>query len=172
VTGIAAVIFLRPIVRAHSVVLGALLIGLSAATAAADIGLSGGTWFRTIGAPQLEAGAGTDFVSPVDADVMIATLAITNTGGAAWSVRVARTGSESDWPAGVMVAVRRRGGLDENGLVDGTSYRPLTSDLQTLFSGSGDYPNIQILLRLDGVSVHTVPGPYNLAIRYDIETSG
>lgn len=163
---------LRPNVRARSVVLGVLLAGFSAATAAADIGLSGGTWFRTIGVAQLEAGAGSDFVSPVDSDVMIATLTITNTYGAPWCVRVARTGNESDWPAGVMVAVRRRGGVEESGLVDGTSYRPLTSDLQTLFSGSGDYPSIQILLRLDGASVHTAPGPYTLAIRYDIETSG
>jgi len=155
---------------ARHALLGTVLLGFSAAIAAPTIGLAGGTWVRTIGAGQLQAGAGSDFNSPVDVDVPIATLAVSDTNGGGWTVKVARIGS--DWPSGVNVAIRLSGGSDERDIQDGKSYRPLTCDLQPLFRGSGDYSNIQILLRLDGVTVDTVPGAYTVAIRYEIEATG
>jgi hypothetical protein len=127
---------------------------------------------RSIGAGDLQAGAGTDFASPLDVDVLVATLAIRNTGGGAWSVKVAREGNENDWPPGVTLAVKRSGGVDEAGITDGTSYRALSGDLQTFFNGAGDYHTIQILLRLEGLTVQTAPGAYNLTIRYAIESAG
>jgi len=67
--------------------------------------------------------------------------------------------------------VKRSGGLGESGIAEGTSYRTLTGDLQAFFSGAGDYESVQILLRLDGITVHTAPGSYSVAIRYAIEAS-
>jgi hypothetical protein len=114
-------------------------------------------------ATDLAAAAGSDFRSPIESDVLVASLDISNTGGGPWRVRVAREGNESDWPEGVTLFVKR---------ADGGSYQALTPDLQTLFTGSGDDSNIQILLKLDGVTVHTVPRLYGLTLRYAIEATG
>jgi hypothetical protein len=118
---------------------------------------------RTVRATDLAAAAGSDFRSPIESDVLVATLDISNTGGGSWRVRVAREGSESDWPQGVTVSVKR---------ADHGSYQALTPDLQTLFTGSGDDSNIQILLKLDGVTVQTAPRLYSLTVRYAIEATG
>jgi len=136
---------------------------------AADVSVLGGPWFMSIGTAHLEAGAGTDFLSPVASDVFIAVLAISNTGGANWSLRIAREGNEAQWPAGVSVSLRRGGGSAEAGISDGLTYRTLTSDLQPFFSGTGDYASVEILVRLDGVTVQTPPGFFSLAIRYAVE---
>jgi hypothetical protein len=135
----------------------------------ADVTVLGGPWFMSIGAAHLEAGAGTDFLSPISSDVLVAVLAISNTGGANWNLRIAREGNEAQWPAGVQVSLRRSGGSAEAGITDGLTFRVLTSDLQPFFSGSGDYASVEILLRLDGVTTHTPPGFYSLAIRYAVE---
>jgi len=148
---------------------GVILLACTSAAQAADVSVLGGPWSLSIGAAHLEAGPGTDIVSPVASDVFIAVLAISNTGGANWSLRIAREGNESQWPPGVTVSLRRSGGSAESGLSDGLSYRTLTSDLQPFFSGTGDYASVEILLRLDGVTVQTPPGFYSLAIRYAVD---
>ncbi|MEJ0036551.1 MAG: hypothetical protein WDO68_10760 [Gammaproteobacteria bacterium] len=145
--------------------------GLQAAVAA-DVTLSGGPWLRNVSRVDLDHGAGSDFRSPLDVDVLIATLSVSNTLGSNWSLRIACETNEAGWPPGLTIAVRRSGGWDESGLSDGTSYRALTPDLQTLFSGAGDYSTIQILMRVDGLSARMSPGSYELSIRYVIETGG
>ena len=122
-----------------------------------------------VGAPHLQAGAGTDFNSPVTSDVLIAVLAISNTGGASWTLQIAREGNEMQWPASVSVALKRSGGSAEAGISDGLSYQSLTSDPQTFFSGTGDYATVEIFLRLDGVTVSTPHESFSLTIRYSIE---
>jgi hypothetical protein len=136
---------------------------------AADVSVVAAPWFMSIGTLHLAQGAGTDFLSPIASDVFIAQLAISNTGGANWSLRIAREGNESQWPPGVSVSLRRGGGSAEAGISDGLTYRTLTSDLQPFFSGTGDYASVEILVRLDGVTVHTPPGFFSLAIRYAVE---
>jgi hypothetical protein len=136
---------------------------------AADVTVLGGPWSMAVGASHLEAGAGTDFHSPVATDVLVAVLTIENTGGASWNLRIAREGNEMQWPSGVSVSLKRGGGSAEAGISDGLSYRALTSDAQPFFSGTGDYLSVEILLRLDGVTTQTPPGLYSLMIRYAIE---
>lgn len=138
----------------------------------ADVTLSGGPWLRTVSRSDLGHGAGSDFRSPLEVDVLVATLSVSNTAGGNWSLRIAREANEAVWPPGLTIAVKRSGAWDENGLSDGVSYRTLTPDLQTLFSGAGDYPSIQIMMRVDGLSVQMLPGLYEFSIRYVIETGG
>ena len=114
-------------------------------------------------ATDLAAASGSDFRSPIETDVLLATLEISNTSGGQWSLKVAREGSESDWPPGVTVSLKR---------ADGGSYQTLTTNLQTLFTGSGDSSDIHILLKLDGVTVQTPPRLYSLTVRYAIEATG
>jgi len=145
-----------------------LLLCISVARAA-DVSVLGAPWSLSVGSASLQAGAGTDFLSPVASEVFIAVLAISNTGGANWNLRIAREGNEAQWPPGVSVSLRRSGGSAEAGIIDGLAYRTLTSDLQPFFSGTGDYASVEILLRLDGVTVQTPPGFYSLAIRYAVD---
>ena len=136
---------------------------------AADVVVLSGPGVGSVGTMQLQAGAGTDFNAPVASDVLLAVLAISNTGGASWNLKIAREGNEAQWPSGVRVALKRSGGSAEAGISDGLSYRLLTSDSQAFFSGTGDYASVEIFLRLDGVTVATPPGFFSLAIRYSIE---
>jgi hypothetical protein len=136
---------------------------------AADVAVLGGPWAPAVGAAQLQGGAGGDFASPAIAEVLIAVLSISNTGGAGWSLRVAGETNEALWPAGVSISVKRGGGSGEAGISDGLAYHALTPDLQTFFTGTGDYASIEIFARLDGVSVQTPPGVHSLAIRYTLE---
>lgn len=147
----------------------AILLTCISCAQAADVSVLGGPWSMSVGPAQLEAGAGTDFHSPVASEVLLAVLSISNTGGASWNLRIAREGNEAQWPSGVSVALKRSGGSAEAGISDGLSYRPVTSDPQFFFSGTGDYASVEILLRLDGVTVATPPGFFSLTIRYSIE---
>lgn len=148
---------------------GAILFFCMSTVHGADVTVLSGPWFMSIGSTHLEAGAGSEFLSPVSSDTFIAVLAISNTGGANWNLSIAREGNEAQWPAGVSISLRRSGGSAEAGIIDGLTFRALTSDLQPFFSGSGDYANVEILVRLDGVTTHTPPGFYSLAIRYAVE---
>jgi hypothetical protein len=150
---------------------GAALLLRAAAAVSADIDLSNAFWSAEIDAADLQAGPGSEFNSPVVADVLVSTLAISGTGGSSWSVKVSLEGESSEWLAGMSIAVKRSGDSAENAISGGMSYRALTGSPETFFSGAGDYDAIQILVRIDGVSAHTRPDEYNLAIRYTIESS-
>ena len=135
---------------------------------AADVSVLGVPWSLMVGVAHLQAGAGTEFESPIVSDVHLAFLSITNTGGASWNLRIAREGA-MQWPDGVSVSLRRSGGSGEAGLTNGLSYLGLTTSSQTFFSGTGDYESVEILVRLDGVTTATAPGLHSLTIRYVVE---
>ncbi len=156
--------------RARNAIHSAILLLLLASSRAADVQVLGGPWVRVLGAAHLEAGAGTDFRSPVVSDVLLAVLEISNTGGANWNLKIA-LGGAAQWPAGASIFLKRSGGSGEAGLSDGLGWRALTGELQPFFSGAGDYPGVEILLRVDGVSVQTPPGGYSLNIRYVLEAT-
>jgi hypothetical protein len=145
-----------------------LLVGISPVRAA-DLTVLGGPASLAVGVAQLEAGAGSDFRSPVATEVLVAVLTISNTGGASWNLSIAREGNELLWPAGMRVFLKRSGGSAEAGISDGLSYRALTTNLVPFFSGTGDYASVEILLMLDGVTIDTPPGLHSLTIRYAIE---
>jgi len=126
------------------------------------------SWNRSIGLSDLQFGAGTDFRSPVASDVVIAEMEISETGGANWSLRISRDSNAAPWPNGVIVEIKRSGGSGAGVINGGDGYQTLTDSAQELFSGTGDCNNVQILLRLDGVNVHTPPDFYSLQIRYEV----
>lgn len=159
---------LRNVRRVRIAIHSAILLLHLAPSHAADVQVLGGPWSGLLGAAELEAGAGTNFRSPVVSDVLLAVLEISHTGGANWNLKIALV-DPGQWPAGVHVLLRRSGGSGEAGLSDGLAWRTLTGDLQSFFSGAGDYPGVEILLRVDGVSVLTPPGGYALNIRYVLE---
>ena len=135
---------------------------------AAEVSVLGVPWTLMVGAAHLQAGAGTEFESPIVSDVHLAFLSITNTGGASWNLRIVREGA-MQWPDGVSISLRRGGGSGEAGLTNGLSYLSLTSAPQEFFSGTGDYESVEILLRLDGITTATAAGLHSLTIRYAVE---
>lgn len=155
--------------RARIAIHSSILLMFLAPSHAADVSVFGAPWPATFGSAQLLAGAGTDFDDPVASDVLIAVLSISNTGGGPWNLKVALDGGLPQLPPGLAISLKRGGGSGEVGLSDGLAYRALTNDLQTFFSGAGDYDSVEILLRLDGLTVQVPPGLLSLGIRYAIE---
>ncbi|WP_233490323.1 hypothetical protein [Thiocapsa marina] len=143
------------------------LAALALSAQAADISLTGGDWSETIDAGDLIAGAGSDIRSPIESGSYQATLDISNTGGALWTVGVQRSGSSL--PSGVTLAVRRTSdGSGGGSITGGQSYLTVGSLEQAIFYGSGDRSGIRLQLRLDGVSVGNGPGAYDTTLIYRI----
>jgi hypothetical protein len=149
---------------------GAVLALSAVAAGAIDVQVSGAPWLKTLGAAQLEAGAGSDFASPVAEGESLTVLSISGTGGAAWNVQVALVGNPLEWPPGATLELRRVGGVGEAGIIDGLAYQTVTAEPQSFFSGTGNYDEVEILVRLSGFSVETGPGLYTIGIRFDVES--
>lgn len=152
--------------RAVSLVWGGLLSLLLAADAsAADINLVG-NWSTQIGASNLVAGIGSQYVSPIESDSAQATVTINNTADGAWRVWVRQDGS---LPAGVTLGVRRTGnGSGGGGISGGTSYLTLTGSEQELFNGSMDRTGVTLQLGLFGVSVSHPAGTGGCSVIYRV----
>jgi hypothetical protein len=147
---------------------GAVLALASSAAVAADVQVSGEPWTRSIGAAQLQAGAGSDFASPVLADESLTLLSISGTNGAAWIIQVSLVGNPLTWPDGVVLELRRAGGLNEAGIVEGLVFEEVTLAPQPFFSGTGDYADVEILVRLSGFDVETPPDDYTIGVQFQI----
>jgi hypothetical protein len=142
------------------------LILCASATAAegADISVSG-TWWRIVNRDDLIAGAGTSLPAEIESAAGVATLSIANTGSSRWRVDVARA-TDVNWPPGVDISIRRSS--VDSGVDGGTTYLTLTQGAQTLIEGTGDHPNIQVQLKVRGVSLQTLIATYSLHITYSI----
>lgn len=142
----------------------ALILCASASLAeGADISVSG-TWWRIVNRDDLLAGAGTGLPAEIESAAGVATLSIANTGGGRWRVEVARA-TDVSWPPGVDIAIRRSSVA--SGVAGGTTYLTLTQGAQTLLEGTGDQ-NIQMQLRVQGISLQTLTATYSLHITYTI----
>jgi hypothetical protein len=144
--------------------LGLILCASATIAEGADISVSG-TWWRTVNRDDLLAGAGTGLPAEIESAAGVATLAIANTANGRWRVEVARA-TDVSWPPGVDIAIRRSS--VESGVDGGTTYLTLTQGAQTLLEGAGDHPNIQVQLRLQGISLQTLTATYSLHITYTL----
>lgn len=145
----------------------ALALLAAPAIHAADIVVTG-SWFETVDQADLAAGAGSDFRSPIESAANVATLDVTNTGGASWTVQLAR--SDASWPSAVAVAALRTSDGSGSGTIGGgTAYVTASGAPQTFFTGSGDRSGIQIRLKTSGLSVRSVgPGTYSTTLTYSV----
>jgi hypothetical protein len=144
-----------------------LYLGLAATACAADIAVSG-AWSRTVNRDDLTAGAGSALRSPIESAAGVASIAISNTGGGAWTVSA--QSSNLNFPPGAVVSVRMTSAGSGTGSVSGgVGYLALSGSSQVLFSGSGDRSGIQVQLRMGGISLSTVPAIYSLSIQYAVQ---
>lgn len=137
-----------------------------AATWSADVS-SSGNWIKTIGASDLIAGAGSDLISQHDSDSGVATLAISNTGGASWRLFARR--SDGAWHERFELFVRRTSdGTGSGAVAGGGSYVALSTLDAEFFSGSGDRANIAVQYRLTGMSKAVAPDLYGSGVIFTL----
>ncbi|MBK1701749.1 hypothetical protein [Thiococcus pfennigii] len=147
-------------------VLFAICLAAMQAVQAADVSVFG-NWSETVGPGDLVSGPGSDIRSPITSSSYQATLAVANTEGAAWTIRVRR--SSSSLPTGVAIAVRRTtSGSGDGGISGGESYLTVNSTEQTLCSGTGDRGAVGLQLRLTGVSVDQGTGSFGATLTYRV----
>lgn len=127
-----------------------------------------GNWHVTVGLSDLVMGAGTDFHPTFETSTTGATIGITNTNGAPWTLWVRR--DASTLPAAVSIAVRRTSNGTGNGSIGGgTDYVVVTDYEQILFQGVGDRSGVGQQLRLAGISIKQGPGEHGCNLIYRIE---
>jgi hypothetical protein len=142
-----------------------LLTAFAGVASAADIEVTG-HWSRIVNRADLIDGAGTDIAPFIESSPAVATLDITGTDDAPWTVRVAL--EDFGWPPDASVSVRRSG--NDSGINGGDSYLPIDSTARVFFSGTGDRTGIQIQIRVDGVDIDTAPDLYTLTITYSVQS--
>lgn len=142
-----------------------LLAAFAGAAAAADIDVTG-HWSRIVNRADLIDGAGTDIVGSIESPPAVATLDITGTADAPWTVLVAM--EDVGWPPDASVSVRRSG--NDSGISGGASYLPIDGTSRVFFSGTGDRTGIQIQIRVAGVDIHTAPALYSVTITYSVQS--
>ena len=118
---------------------------------------------------DLAGGAGSDLVPSKESSAGQATLDISATASSEdqWRVDVSR--SDSVWPSGLDLDVRRSSnGSGAGSISGGTSYLSIGSSPATFFSGSGDRTSIGLQLRLTGLSVSIGPDTYSTTVTYTV----
>jgi len=146
---------------------GLLALAMTAGAQAAGMTLIG-NWFEMIGTDDLVMGAGTDFRSTIETGAAGATLGITNTQGAPWTLWVRR--DASTLPAAVSIAVHRTSDGTGNGSISGgTDYLMVQDYEQLLFQGSGDRSGINLQLRVAGISISQGPGAQGCNLIYRLQ---
>jgi len=142
------------------------MLALAAPGRAIDF-MATGEWSRTIGAGDLQAGAGSDLVSTYESAETAALLTISNTGGALWRVDVRRT--DTTWHGNFTLLLRRTGdGTGGGPISGGTAYQAIGETNAEFFSGTGDRTNIPVQFKLAGMSVQVPPNTYATTITYTV----
>jgi hypothetical protein len=152
--------------RIHRIMLCLILTGVSADVTATDI-LVSGTWSKTIGKTELKGAARASGGSLIPSPAGVARLAIANTQGGPWLVRVSR--NDLNWPPGLRIAVRRTS--KTAGVLGGETYLDLTEAPRAFVAGLGDQCCIELQLLVSGASVQTRTGTYRVAISYSVEST-
>lgn len=125
-----------------------------------------GTWFRTIGSADLQAGPGSNLTATYSSATNQITMGLATTGALPWRVDVRRI--DSLWHANFVLSIRRtNNGTGGTGTVSGgTTYLQITTINQTFVTGSGTRTGITLQERLGGVSVQIPPATYTTTIQY------
>ncbi len=135
---------------------------------AANINISG-SWFRVIGAGDLQGGAGSSLASTYESAADQVSLSVTGAGSATtWRVDVRRV--DSNWHADFVLSIRRtNNGSGGSGSVSGgTTYLQITTTSQTFVTGRRNRSGIALQERLGGVSVSIPVMAYTTTIEYTL----
>jgi len=135
---------------------------------AIDISAAGG-WNETIDATDLIAGAGSGLRSTYTSAENTTTLNITRARGKDYYWRVDIRRSDTNWPTGLTLYVRRKSdGTGYGSISGGTAYMPISTTDQTFFNASDNRSGIDCQYQLSGMSIDISPGTYSTTIVYTV----
>jgi hypothetical protein len=141
-----------------------------AGTARAAISITSiGFWAETIDATDLAAGPGSDLEDTYESAADQVSLDISGATGDsdAWRVDVRRV--DSAWHADLHLHVQRTSDGSGGGSISGgSSYQEIGESYQSFFSGSGDRNQIDLRLKITGVSVQVPAAAYSSAVYYTV----
>jgi len=131
-----------------------------------------GNWAETIDASDLQAGAGSDLISTYESASNVGIVDISSTAGN-WALVIKKT--DTNWHGNFHLYVKRTSDGSGSGTISGgTAYQEITDTDQPFFRGSSDCfdrSNINLQLKLEGVSIQVPPGTYTTKIYYTVSDS-
>ncbi len=157
--------------KRNSVIL-VLLIGLILLCSKAEAPISitvTGSWSETIDASDLQAGAGSNLNSTYESASNAVSIDISGTAGTGdnWRINVKKV--DSVWHDNFNLYVKRTSdGAGSGDISGGGFYQEVDFDDQSFFSGDNDRSNINVQLKVDGVSVQVPPNNYATTIYYTV----
>lgn len=146
-----------------------LLIGLILLCSKAEAPISitvTGSWSENINASDLQAGAGSDLISTYESATDAVSIDVTETSGN-WAVDVKKI--DTHWHSNLHLHIKRTSdGTGSGSISGGGAYQEVTDTDQSFFNGSGDRSNVNIQLKLTGVSVQVTPDTYTTTVYYTV----
>ena len=128
-----------------------------------------GDWSETINASDLQAGAGSNLISTYESVANAVSIDISGTAGISDNWRVDIKKVDSVWHNSLHLHVKRTSdGAGSGSVSGGASYQEVTDIDQSFFSGNDDRSNINIQLKLDGVSIQVPPDNHTTTIYYTV----
>ena len=141
------------------------LIFLANKAEALDITVTG-DWSETINASDLISGAGSDLIGGYETASNAVSLSISGTTGT-WRIDVKRV--DSTWPGDLILYVKRTSdGTGSGSISGGQSYQEVTDTDLSFFSGNGDRSNVNVQLKLTGVSIQVPLDTYTTTVYYTV----
>lgn len=128
-----------------------------------------GNWSETIDALDLQAGAGSDLISTYQSTSNAVSIDISGTAGVDDNWRVDVKKVDSVWHNSFHLYVKRTSdGTGSGSISGGDTYQEVTDTDLSFFSGNGDRNNINVQLKLTGVSIQAPPDTYTTTIYYTV----
>ena len=125
-----------------------------------------GSWSETIDASDLQAGAGSDLISTYESAADAVIIDITDTSGA-WGLDVKKI--DTNWHSNLHLHVKRTSdGQGPGSISGGTSYQEVTDTDLSFFSGDRWRSDVDIQLKLTGVSIQVPLDTYTTTVYYTI----
>lgn len=132
---------------------------------AADI-KSIGSWSETIDSLDLQAGPGSDLIGTYESASNQIKINVEST-NEYWRVDVRK--SDTNWHSNFQLSVRRTSdGTGNSPVSGGTSYQEITDIDQSFFNGHRQRTDIDVQLKLTGISIQIPPDTYTTTVNYTV----
>ena len=123
-----------------------------------------GSWSETTGSPP--PAAGSDLPNTCESTTNAISINITATNGN-WGLTVKKINSK--WHDSLHLWVKRTSDGSGSGSISGGSSYQETTDIDSdFFNGNGDRSNVNIQLKLTGVSIQVPPDTYTATVYYTV----
>ena len=130
-----------------------------------------GSWSETIDGTDLQFGAGSDLVDTYESQSDQIIIDVTGAIGKSWRVDVSKV--DGNWHGNFHLYVRRTSdGTGSGSITGGTAYQEVTDTDQIFFEGSLDRPDVNVQLKLEGVSIQVPPDTYSTTVYYTVIETG